>query len=197
MSLPGLSATGGSVVVLVTTSKTTGFLASGGKTTGLAMLVDGVDDPVDACILADGLVHGVDKDDLEVLVGAVLVDPVRVEDAQVGAAATDTLLSSRLKRTLVLELVHTLVGGLACDEESVVCSIILLFLSLLIHHLFCRIFIRTVSGTLGHWSLATTAADSGTVDNVTLLSLVSKTAGLVGARRAGSAVDDVQLTELY
>lgn len=114
MSLPGLSATGRGVVVLVATAETTRLLAGGGEAAGLAVLVDGVDDPVDAGVVADGLVLGVDEDDLVVLVGRVLVDPVRVENAQVGATAADTLLSGRLERALVLELVHTLVGGLAC-----------------------------------------------------------------------------------
>ena len=93
--------------------ETAGLLAGGGETAGLAVLVDGVDDPVDARIDADGLVLGVDQDDLEVLVGRVVVDPVGVEDAQVGATATDTLLSGGLEGALVLQLVDTLVGGLA------------------------------------------------------------------------------------
>ena len=118
MPLPGLPATSGGVVVLVATAKTTALLAGGGETTGLAVLVDGGDDPVDAGIAADGLVLGVDKDDLVVLVGRVLVDPVRVENTQVGAAATDTLLSGALEGALVLELVDTLVGGLACNFIS-------------------------------------------------------------------------------
>jgi hypothetical protein len=75
--------------------------------------VDGLCDPVDTRVAADGLVLGVDKDDLEVLVGRVLVDPVRVEDAEVGAAAADALFGSGFERALVFELVHTLVGGLA------------------------------------------------------------------------------------
>lgn len=74
--------------------------------------MDGVADPVDASIGADGLVLGVDEDDLVVLVGRVLVDPVGVEDTQVGAAAADTLLSGALEGALVLQLVDTLVGGL-------------------------------------------------------------------------------------
>ena len=77
-------------------------------------LVDGVDDPVDAGIAADSLVLGINENDLKVLVGGVLVDPVGVEDTEIGAATADTLLSGRLEGTLVLELVHTLVGGLAC-----------------------------------------------------------------------------------
>ncbi len=51
-----------------------------------------LDDPVDARVIADGLVLGIDEDDLEVLVGRVLIDPVRVQDAEVGAAAPDALL---------------------------------------------------------------------------------------------------------
>ena len=118
MALPGLSAAGLGLVVAVALVETTGLLAGGSETTSLAVLVDGGDDPVDAGILADGLVLGVDKDDLVVLVGRVLVDPVGVEDAQVGAAAADTLLSGGLEGALVLELVHTLVGGLACTSEN-------------------------------------------------------------------------------
>lgn len=80
--------------------------------------MNGVDDPVDASITADSLVLGIDQDDLVVLVGGVLVDPVGVKDAQVSAAAADTLLSGGTERTLVLELVNTLVGGLAYSQEK-------------------------------------------------------------------------------
>ena len=100
------------------TVDTTGLLAGGGETASLTVLVHRVDDPVDAGVTADGLVLGVDKDDLVVLVGGVLVDPVGVQDAQVGATAADTLLSGGLEGTLVLELVDTLVGGLACFAWS-------------------------------------------------------------------------------
>jgi hypothetical protein len=116
--LPGLPPASGGVVVLVATAETTRLLASGGETTALAVLVDRLDDPVDTGIAADGLVLGVDEDDFVVLVRRVLVDPVRVEDAQVGAAAADTLLGGGLEGALVLELVDTLVGGLACSLVS-------------------------------------------------------------------------------
>jgi hypothetical protein len=116
--LPCLPPAGRRVVELVSTAETTALLAGGGETTRLAVLVDGLDDPVDARIAADGLVLGVDADDLVVLVGRILVDPVRVEDTEVGAATADTLLSSGLERALVLELVDTLVGRLACSLVS-------------------------------------------------------------------------------
>lgn len=138
-----------------------------GKTKHKTHLVNGLADPVDAGITADSLVLGVNEDDLEVLVGGVLVDPVGVQDTQVGAATTDTLLSGGAQSTLVLELVDTLVGGLA------------------------------VGGTLGSRALAATATDADTVDDVALLGLVTETTGLVGTRGARSTVDGVQLTELY
>ena len=142
MSLPGLAAAGASLVVAVALVETTGLLAGSGETTGLAVLqvetnvsfpilspqlflgleisylVHRLDDPVDAGIAANGLVLGINKDDLVVLVGRILVNPVGVENAQVGAAAADTLLSGGTERTLVLELVHTMVGGLAYPAEN-------------------------------------------------------------------------------
>lgn len=118
MLLPGLPAAGLGLGVAVALVETTGLLAGGGEAAGLAVLVDGVDDPVDAGVDADGLVLGVDEDDLVVLVGGVLVDPVGVQDAQVGATAADTLLSGGLERALVLELVDTLIGGLTCEVRK-------------------------------------------------------------------------------
>jgi len=113
--LPGLPPAGSGLVVLVSLAQATALLAGSSESTTLAVLVDGLDDPVDAGVAADGLVLGIDKDDLVVLVGGVLVDPVGVEDAEIGAAAADTLLSGGLEGALVLELVDTLVGGLACS----------------------------------------------------------------------------------
>jgi hypothetical protein len=53
-------------VALVETAR---LLAGRGEAAGLAVLVDGVDDPVDAGVAANRLVLGVDEDDLVVLVG--------------------------------------------------------------------------------------------------------------------------------
>jgi hypothetical protein len=117
--LPRLPPAGSRLVEQVALAQTTRLLAGGGQAAGLAVLVHGVDDPVDAGVAADGLVLRVDEDDLEVLVRRVLVDPVRVQHAQVGAATAHTLLGGRLERALVLELVNTLVGGLACGEIRV------------------------------------------------------------------------------
>ena len=122
MTFPGVSSASVGVVVAVALVETTALLAGGSEAARLAVLVHRVDDPVDAGIAADSLVLGVDEDDLVVLVCAVLVDPVAVQDAQVGAAAADTLLSRGLEGALVLERVDTLVRRLACKPVRTVCS---------------------------------------------------------------------------
>jgi hypothetical protein len=115
--LPSLASSSSGLVEAVALSKTARLLASGGETTRLAVLVNWVNDPVDARVAADGLVLRIDQDDLEVLVGGVLVDPVGVQNTQIGATTTNTLLGGGLERTLVLELVDTLIGWLACTED--------------------------------------------------------------------------------
>ena len=117
MSFPRLSSASRGLRIPVTFVETPTLLASGGKTTHLTVLVYRVDDPVDTCVTANGFVLGVDKDHFEVFVGTVLVDPVAVEDAQIGAASADALFRGRLERTLVFQLVNTLVGRLACQES--------------------------------------------------------------------------------
>lgn len=100
------------------------------------------------------------------LVDTVSSDLVRVEDAEVAAAAADTLLGGRLEAALVLEVVDTLADGLA------------------------------VGGTLGSGLFAVAAADTDAVDHVALLGLVAETARLVGARGAAGTVDDRELAVL-
>lgn len=164
--LPRLAAAGRRLVVAVALAETARLLAGGGEAAGFAVLVDGLCDPVDTRVAADGLVLGVDKDDLEVLIRRVLVDPVRVEDAEVGAAAADALFGGGFERALVFELVHSLVGGLA------------------------------ICGTLGNGPLPSTSPHTHTVDDIALLGLVSETASLIGTGGTGGAMDDFQLAKL-
>lgn len=164
MLLPDVSSARLRVVVQVTLVDTTGLLASSSESTGFSVLVNGVDDPVDSGIPSDGLVLGVDQDDLIVLVGSILVDPVRVQNSQVGTSSSNSLLSSSSQRSLVLELRNTHVSGL------------------------------TVGSTLGHRSLSATSSHSDSVDNVSLLGLVTKLSSLVRSRRSGSSVDSMELS---
>ena len=53
MPLPRLPAAGSGLVVAVALVETTRLLAGGSKTAGLAVLVDGLGDPVDSGVTAD------------------------------------------------------------------------------------------------------------------------------------------------
>ena len=81
--------------------------------------MDRLANPVDTSIPSDSLVLGVNKNDFKVLIRRILVDPVRVEDAQVGAATAHALLGGGLESTLVLELVDTHVGGFSWRNQSI------------------------------------------------------------------------------
>lgn len=126
-------------------------LAGGSQAAQLTVLLDGVADPVDAGVVLDGSVLGVHQDDLEVLVGGVLVDPVRAQHTQVAAAAAHTLLSDGSQVALELQLVDTVVLGL------------------------------TVHNALGVGALASTTAHGHAVHGVALLGLVAEAACLLGA----------------
>lgn len=143
---------------------TSGLLTSGSQTSSFTVLVNRVADPVVTSISSDGLVRWINKDNFEVLVSGVLVNPVGVQDSQVSSTTTDSFLSSGSQGSLVFQLVDTLVGWL------------------------------TVSGTLWHRSLSVTTSDSDTVDDETLLGLVTQSSGLVRSGRSGSPVDDVLLS---
>ena len=121
-------------------------------------------DPVVTGITTDSLVGGVDEDDFEVFEGGVLVDPVRVQNAQIGTLATNTFFGNATERAGRLELVNTVSGGFTHDL------------------------------TLADLLLTTTTTDTDTENDNSLLGLVTETTGLVRATGAASTVDNVQLT---
>lgn len=167
-ALPGgaVRTTDGAVGTVALDAKTPVVLASRGQATALSVLVDSLGDPVDARIVADSHVVRIDQDDLEVLVGGILVDPVGVQHTEVGSDAANTLLGNRAKVADELELVDTVVLGLAIDN------------------------------TLEVRSLAATTADSNSVHDVALLGLVAQAVSLVGTSGASHALDLVSLAVL-
>ena len=76
MPFPGLSPSCGGLVVAMSFAQTTTLLACSSETTALAVLVDGLGNPVDAGVAANGLVLRIDEDDFVVLISRVLVNPV-------------------------------------------------------------------------------------------------------------------------
>ena len=133
-------------------AQTSRFLSSSRQSAHLAVLVGRAADPVDAGILANGAMLGINENNLKVQVRRVLVDPVAVEHAQIGAAASDASLGQNAVRASGVLLVDTLVGGLTVHDTAV--------------NLF----------------LASTATHARAVHDVALLGLVAETMSLVGAR---------------
>jgi hypothetical protein len=104
-------------------AETSGLASGRSESSALAVLVDRVDDPVDARVVTDLLMGRVNHDDLVVLVDCILVDPVGVEDAHVGVFASHLLLGNTLQVALELEVVDTLVLGLTEDHTTVVLTL--------------------------------------------------------------------------
>ena len=63
-----------------------------GETPEFPVLHNGFGDPVDLGVTSDGFVEGIDHDDLEVLVGRVLANPVRAEDTESLETTSNTFL---------------------------------------------------------------------------------------------------------
>mmetsp|Transcript_18290 Transcript_18290/g.27166 ORF Transcript_18290/g.27166 Transcript_18290/m.27166 type:complete len:215 (+) Transcript_18290:263-907(+) len=147
-------------------AQTTALATSRSKSTHLTVLVYGVDNPVDARIIADDLVVRVDTDDFVVLHGSILSHPVGVQDTEVGVLTSDLLLSNTLKIALEVKLVNTVVLGLS------------------VHH------------TLGNLTLAASTTNTGTDNHISLLGLVTETVSLLGTRGTVDTGDVVALAVL-
>jgi len=154
------------ITAMTLNRQATSLAASRGESSSLSVLVHRVADPVDSGVVSNSHMCRVDKDDLVVLVGGILVYPVRVQDTHVSANTASTLLSNTLKVSAELKLVDTSVLGL------------------------------TVNNTLVVGSLAATTADSNTVNRVTLFGLVTELVGLVSSSRVGHSLDLLALTVL-
>ena len=99
----------------------------------------------------------IDEDDFKVFVRSILIHPIRIQYSQVGALPADTFFCRRTQRTLVFELVHSLVG---------------LYYQ---HHSRYKkgTYRFAVSGSLGDGTFATSSSDTDAVDDIALFCLVS------------------------
>ena len=144
-------------------SQSTSLASGTGESSHFAVLVYGVDDPVDVWIVADLRVAGVDTDHFVVFHGGVLVDPVRVEDAEVGVLASDLFFGNGLEVALEFQVVNTLMLWLTPNHTTVILS------------------------------LTSSTSDTGADDDVSLLGLVTEAVGLVGTGGAVASADVVSL----
>lgn len=145
-------------------TKTSVFATGRCESPALAVLVNGVDDPVDSRIISNNYVLRIHHDHLEIFVSGILVHPVRVENAQVAAVAASTLLSNATQVPGKLKLVDTLVLGLTVDNALVI------------------------------GSLATTTADCNAENAEPLLGLVPKLVCFVSAGRSSNLGHFLALT---
>ena len=83
------------------------------ESTKFAVLVDRLADPVDTRVVADGVVSGVHKDDLKVLVDRILIHPVGIENTKTATFSSHALLRQATKVTSRFQLCDTLVHGLS------------------------------------------------------------------------------------
>jgi hypothetical protein len=94
--------------------------ASRCKTSSLAVLVDGVNNPVNAGVISDRDVLRIDQDYFVIFICSILVDPIRVEDSKIAAISACTFLSNTAQVSNEFELVDTLVLWLSVDDALVV-----------------------------------------------------------------------------
>ena len=147
-------------------AEATRLLSSGSESTELAVLVHWLGDPLGVRISTNGLVVGIDQNDFVELVGRVLSNPVRVQDTERSKTTSSTLLGDGLLASGVLQLVNSVSLRLS------------------------------VGLSLGDRALAVTAADTNTVDHISLLGTVAHTASLFRACRTSNPVNSRQLSVL-
>jgi len=140
-------------------AKAAGLASGAREASALPVLVHRICDPVDPGVVADLHVGGIDEDDLVVLHGGVLVDPVRVEHAEVGVLPADLLLGDGLEIPLEFDVVDTLVLRLTENHAAVV------------------------------GALPPSTAHATPHNDVSLLGLVSESMGLVGTSGTMDAGD--------
>lgn len=154
------------VVELVALSKATALTASRCQPTHLPVLVDWFGNPLGVGISSDSFMEWINEDNLKKFICGIFTNPVGIQDSQSSTMAPSSLLSNRLKASGKLQLVNTVVDRLA------------------------------VGCTLRNWALATTAADTDPVNDITLLSLVSQPSRLIRPGGAGSPVQRRELAVL-
>jgi hypothetical protein len=146
--------------------KTTGLFSSGSKPAKFSVFVGRIGNPVNASILTDGPVEGIYQNNLVELVRRILVNPIGVKDSQATTGTTNSLLGNTSQPSLILQLYNTMGFRLS------------------------------INNTLGDRLLTSSTSNLYSVDNVSLLRLVTKTPSLVGTSRSSHTTDGRELSVL-
>ena len=150
-----------------TTSVESSSLSAGrGDTMKLSVLLGGLGDPIDSGIISDCSVGGINHDNLKPLVDRVLTNPVRVQNSESSTLATGSLFGNGTKVSDKLLLLDTGILWL------------------------------TIVDTLSNALLSVSSLNTDSVDDITLLGLISESVSLVGTRWLTCSVDCRQLSVL-
>jgi len=122
MPLPSSPPTSTSMVIQMTLINPTGSLANRRQSSRLAMFHSRSTDPIDPSIptnsiylLATNSVSRVDtvlrvhKNNFVIFVCRILIYPVGIQNPQIGTFTTNTFFCCRTQRSLIFELIHTLI----------------------------------------------------------------------------------------
>jgi len=160
VALPDVTTTRTSLVETVTLApETTVLPSSRSKTTDLTVLHDRITDPVDLRITTDGRMRRIYHDNFKELEGTILSDRIRVENTKVHATGSSTHLSNGTKVVRAGHAEDPFVTGLTPDNSTM-----------------CR-------------TSTTTTTYADTIDNITLLGLVTEHTCLVRTSRTSSTVN--------
>jgi len=155
-----------SVVELVALPKATALAACGCQPSHLPVLVDWFGDPLGVRISSDSFMEWINEDNLKEFVRGIFANPIRIQDSQSPTVASSSLFGNRLKTSSKLQLVNTVMDGLA------------------------------VGRTLRNRAFAATTAHTNPIYHITLLGLVAQPARLVGPGGAGGPVQRGELAVL-
>jgi hypothetical protein len=118
--LPGGPPARSCMVIQMPSVNPSGFLANGCQSTRLTMFHGRGTDPVNPRIATNCIynkfhskqghtVLRINKNNLKVFIGRILVDPIRIQNPQIGTFATNAFFSCGTQRTLVFQLIDSLV----------------------------------------------------------------------------------------
>lgn len=128
------------------------------------MFVDGLADPVDSGIISDGVVLRINQDHFVEFMCSVLGNPVAVQDSQLWEESANSFLGHASEISRRLELVDSDACWLTVDDTSV------------------------------YRSLSTTSSDSGSVNDVANLGLISQSSGFIWSGWSSDSVCDGELS---
>ena len=77
------------------------------------MFVNWIDNPLNAWIIPDLLMIRINQNDFIIFHGSILIDPIRIQNTQIGIFASHLFFGHTLQVTFKFQLIDTLIFGFA------------------------------------------------------------------------------------